>query len=123
MATIVSEKFEDIDWERLAREDPVAFEEKRKLEIENVISRAPVRLQHRLRCLQWRIDMARSRSPNPLAACISLYSMMWDSVLNERGLLNALKLLTGPDAQLTEWKQMRKSAQILPFNSNIPMDH
>lgn len=123
MGKIVSPGFDYEDWAALARDNPAAFEEKRKREIENVISRAPMRLQQRLRCLQWRIDMERDRSPNPLAACIKLYSMMWDSVVAEHGFLSALQLLTEQDSHLAEWKKPGKRAQVLPFVRNDYMPH
>ncbi|TCV90455.1 uncharacterized protein DUF3135 [Sulfurirhabdus autotrophica] len=104
-----------IDWATLVKEDPIAFEEKRRQEIENLISRAPARLQHRLRCLQWRIDLERKRSSNPLSACLRLYSMMWDSILSDRGFLQALQKLTGEDLSVKERNPTIKSAQILPF--------
>jgi hypothetical protein len=77
-------------WRELARQDPNAFEVRRLELIESVIGAAPQHCQRRLRGLQWRIDMIRARSPNPLAACVSLSHMMWDSFAGEAGLVQAL---------------------------------
>ncbi len=104
-----------IDWATLAKEDPVAFEERRRQEIEKLISRAPVRVQHRLHCLQWRIDLERMRSPNPLSACVRLYSMMWDSILSDQGFLHALQKLTGKYSTTNQQNPIIKNAQILSF--------
>ena len=122
MVNIDSPKVDIIDWATLAKEDPAAFEERRRQVIEDLISRAPIRLQHRLRCLQWRIDMERERSPNPLAACLRLYSMMWDSILSEGGFLRSLEILTEPNSQGRE-KQAIKTAQILPFRHKNTIHH
>ncbi|HEY5602268.1 MAG TPA: DUF3135 domain-containing protein, partial [Gammaproteobacteria bacterium] len=34
----------------------------------------------RLRCLQWKIDRVREKMPTPLAACVAISDMMWDSL-------------------------------------------
>ncbi|HEC13768.1 MAG TPA: DUF3135 domain-containing protein [Acidiferrobacteraceae bacterium] len=79
------------DWVDLARDDAAAFEAKRMACIEAVISRASEPNQHRLRCLQWRIEMERQRTRTPLQACLRLSAMMWDSLLNDgSGLHGAL---------------------------------
>lgn len=78
-------------WVQLARDDPLRFEELRRQVVEHAISRAPVHRQARLRGLQWRIDRARERAPNPMAACMSLSEMMWDSLTGKDGLLEALR--------------------------------
>lgn len=90
------EQFDFDDWARLATEDPEAFEERRRQAIEAVMAQAP-QMETRLRALQWRIDMERSRHSNPLSSCIHVYRMMWDSVYGERGLLDALQALSRPD--------------------------
>lgn len=75
----------------LARKDPAAFEDRRRELIEAMIARAPERRRRRLRGLQWRIDLVRSRSSCPLEACISLSEMMWESFAGTNGLREALK--------------------------------
>lgn len=81
-------------WAALAKRDPEAFETLRTQALEEAIGRAadPER-QERLRRLQWRIDMVRTRAGTPLAACINLYNMMWDSVLRPRGMLDGMRQL------------------------------
>lgn len=78
-------------WMDLARNSPKVFETKRMAVIEEYISSVPVQQQERLRRLQWRIDVERKRAPNPLAACIRINRMMWNSLAGEQGLLDALK--------------------------------
>lgn len=78
-------------WSALANSDPRNFEKQRSELLNQVIQCAPLVRQHRLRCLQWRIDTVRDRSPTPLAACIRLSGMMWDSLTSECGLLEALR--------------------------------
>jgi hypothetical protein len=84
----------DLDFDEaanLARVDPVAFEKHRRAIIDSFIANAPEGRRHRLRCLQWRIDMERDRAPNSLAACVRIYSMMWDSFAGESGLVAAIR--------------------------------
>jgi len=75
----------------LARTDPEAFEQYRQDVIEARIARAPERNQHHLRCLQWRIEQERERASNPIAACVKLYRMMWDSFAGECGLIDTMR--------------------------------
>ncbi len=82
---------------QLADEDPQAFERRRAELIEELIQSAPVAKQHRLRCLQWRIDQERRLCKTPMAACIKLSRMMWESVLGENGLLENLNHLKNGD--------------------------
>lgn len=87
-------QWEKLDWSaatRLAQNDPEAFERCRRHAIEALIDRAPEDHRQRLRCLQWRIDMVRERSANPMAACIGIYRMMWDSFAGDRGLIAAIQ--------------------------------
>lgn len=81
------------EWRQLAQEDPEAFEKRRQAMIEIAIRTAPAERQHRLRGLQWRIDQERRRAPNPMAGCLKLSRMMWDTVQGEHGLLAAMESL------------------------------
>lgn len=79
-------------WSSLAVKDPQAFEAQRCRLIDDFLTRIPsAQQQERLRRLQWRIDQVRDRSNNPMAACLSLYTMMWDRLLGEGGMLEALQ--------------------------------
>lgn len=120
MSTTQSRRFDYDKWASLARDNPTAFEEMRQREIEYVIAAAPMRVQQRLRCLQWRIDMERKKCANPLSACLRLYSMMWDAVMDEHGFVSALQLLADPDASVKDWKYLGSTAKILPFRSHKP---
>jgi hypothetical protein len=77
-------------WSALAQQDPEAFEKRRAAVIEQVIQSIPTHKQHRMRCLQWKIDQVRARASNPLAACIELSEMMWNSLAGPGGLREAL---------------------------------
>ena len=78
---------EDFDhWAELAVTDSDAFEARRSHLIEAFISSVPEERQPRLRRLQWRIDQIRRTARTPLASCIRISRMMWDSVLGEGGL-------------------------------------
>lgn len=79
------------EWRMLASTDPEAFEARRRKVLQAVIERAPERHRPRLRGLQWRVDLVRRRSSNPLTACILLSDMMWEAFAGDRGLVVALR--------------------------------
>lgn len=111
---IVSSKNFDFDaFAMLAHSDPDAFEALRRETIDAAINNAPVEQQEKLRCLQWRIDQIRKVSGTPLAACLRFYSMMWDTVLGNGGLLEHLNaFVQGRNPPLPN---RGKSAKILGF--------
>ena len=73
------------EWMRLAKNNPDEFEAKRLKQIEIFFNNVPKEKQQRLKGLQWQIDQTRKLSRNPLASCIAISNMMWDSMnrLNE----------------------------------------
>lgn len=75
----------------LAREHPELFERYRRHLIEQAIQSSPDRLQERLRKLQWRVERIRDRAANPLSACITISSLMWDSLAGDEGLLPTIQ--------------------------------
>lgn len=77
-----SNKAFDFDyWRDLAKNNPEQFEAARKLEIDQYISGLKTEeLQDRMRRLQWRVNIERKRSKNPMESAIRIYDMMWDSV-------------------------------------------
>ncbi|HHJ16637.1 MAG TPA: DUF3135 domain-containing protein [Gammaproteobacteria bacterium] len=79
------------NWSELARSDPEAFEARRAEVIEQMIQSMPEHRQQRMRCLQWKIDQVRDRAANPMAACIKLSEMMWDSLVGPGGLREVLE--------------------------------
>lgn len=101
-------------WLNLAHTSPQDFESRRREVIEEFISSAPARHQHRLRQLQWRIDMERKRASNPLAACIRINRMMWESLSGDHGLLGALRQLTGEPCRKSERKCAGKILTMTP---------
>lgn len=80
-------------WAELAKTDPVAFEARRAATIDEMIQRMPAHKQQRMRCLQWKIDQVRGQASNPMAACIKLSEMMWDSLVGPGGLREVLERL------------------------------
>jgi hypothetical protein len=74
----------------LARQNPEAFEQYRRNAIEALISCASRQNQQRLRRLQWRIDQERKRAPNPTAACVKIYQMMWESFTGDSGFVDII---------------------------------
>jgi len=111
-----------VDFEKLsalAASDPDAFESLRADLIEEQILRAPPERQQRLRCLQWRIDQIRRSSRTPLAACIRISQMMWDSVTGPGGLQEALnQACIQPRSQpAAAISGARTSATVIPFRT------
>jgi hypothetical protein len=78
-------------WSKLSQSDPEAFEARRAEVIEQMIQNMPAHKQHRMRCLQWKVDQVRAQASNPLSACVKLSEMMWDSLAGPGGLREALE--------------------------------
>ena len=74
----------------LARHNPDAFEQYRLDAIEALIACASRENQQHLRRLQWRIDQVRKRAPNPTAACVEIYQMMWESLTGDSGFIDII---------------------------------
>jgi hypothetical protein len=102
------------DWAALAQSDPAGFEARRKQVIEALIASMPAHKQQRMRCLQWKIDQVRDRAGSPVAACIKLSEMMWDSLTGPGGLKEAL------DRMSSENTTPLPNADILTFEARRP---
>ena len=109
--------FDFDEWSRLAKTDPAAFETRRLALIEAYLHRFPPQPQRRLRGVQFRIDMERRRARTPMAGCLKLSAMMWESLLGDRGLKAALDSLLGytQPQSLAAQRDSAASARILPF--------
>lgn len=93
------------EWAKLFKENPEEFERRRKEEIDKVISAVcPAELQHRLRQLQWKIDMERDAAANPMAALVKIQEMMWDSFLKMNGKLQEFAGKESPPEVVREAK-------------------
>lgn len=109
--------FDFDEWAALARTDPQAFEARRLALIEDYLRQFPSPEQQRLRGLQFRIDMERRRARTPMAGCLRLSAMMWDSLLGNRGLkhaLDALRLQTTNSAPYPR-QATRVTGRVIPF--------
>jgi len=98
-------------WATLARQDPELFETERSHLIEATIRSAPIHLQHRLRCLQWKLDQIRKTSSTPMVAGLRMNRLLWEAVADRNGLVDRLNKLQAPDKQ----QKPGSSAEILPF--------
>ncbi len=103
------------EWSRLARTDPSAFEARRQQTLAAFMDQIPQERQHRMRCLQWRIDEVRRRAETPLASCVRMSDMMWHSVLGDEGLLKALQSSAGTPENHRQFLKKRKTAKVVPF--------
>lgn len=102
------------EWQQLAKSDPEAFEKRRQQAIDELITSAPGQQQHRLRGLQWRVDMERRKYKDSLVSCQRVFSMMWESVYSDNGLLQALQGKTAIQ-QRNEADGDKKHAKVLEF--------
>lgn len=110
----------DIDfdaWARLASSDPHDFEKQRAELVSQVLERSPTDRQPRLRRLQWRIDKVRETSGTPLAACIRISNMMWDSVMGKGGLRESLQTLSQLHSVSAHTPEPKPKAKVLPFRA------
>ncbi len=104
------------EWRLLASRDPEGFEAARRRVLDAVIAQAPEARRQRLKGLQWRVDRVRERSATPLAACISLSDMMWESFAGENGLLEALRGGQGCAPQ----KRPSHRSEVIPIRGDQP---
>jgi len=111
--------FDFDEWAALARTDPRAFEARRLALIEDYLGQFPNPEQQRLRGLQFRIDMERRRARTPMAACLRLSAMMWDSLLGSRGLKHALDalLLQTTNSPPPRQCRSRPAGRVIPFRN------
>ncbi|MCK4744310.1 MAG: DUF3135 domain-containing protein [Sulfuriflexus sp.] len=104
------------DWLQLAMNDPDAFETARTAAIQAFLASTPAHSRKRLTGLQWRIDMMRESSRTPMAACQAIYSMMWDKLAGDHGMLDSLKMFTNEGFDNL---QPTHNADILPFQPRL----
>jgi len=114
------EQTKDIDFELdfdrmmgLAKKNPDDFEDIRQELISNFIKSLPKEKQHRMECLQWRIDRTRDKAKNPLAACMAITEMMWDSFEK----LNTLFMEMKNSDDRVKVNVVQQTADILPFRT------
>lgn len=112
---------------QLACDDPQAFETLRSELIENRISRAPTRIQPRLRGIQFRVDAIRQLSRSPLGALVKIQALMWDSFLRmDQELQNFARLSNDPARHERERLSVKnyrpaRSACIIELRSRLPV--
>ncbi len=100
----------------LAKSDPASFEARREEYIESFFTTIPVEKQARLRGLQWQIDQTRQLARNPMASCIAISNMMWDSLalLGEQQ-RELVKLASGQTSTFVNVKVASSQATVVPF--------
>jgi len=100
----------------LAKVDPATFEAKREEYIELFLTSIPAKKRNRLRGLQWQIDQTRQLARTPMASCIAISNMMWDSLhrlgLQQRELVT---LATKRPTSFINLQPTSTNATIIPF--------
>lgn len=76
---LMSTDFNFKEWAELAQSDPERFEARRNRVINETIRRFPDGRHEMLHRLQWRVDRIRELKKTPLAACIAISGLMWES--------------------------------------------
>lgn len=107
--------FDFDDWMTLAQEDPDTFEAMRKRCIDEFINQVPEEKRVRLRGLQWRIDQTRKINKTPLASCIAISNMMWDSLSKLNHYQQELVAITNHPHSGNSFAQAKQEADIIPF--------
>ena len=114
------QEFDFDEWRKLAETDPALFELRRRQAVEALIAKAPGNRQHRLRGIQWRVDMERSKYRHSLVSCQKVFGMMWKSVYGDQGLMQALQ--TFPERQTETASSRRSGAKVLAFEASSSGD-
>lgn len=104
---------------RLAKENPDAFEDKRKQMIQEVIDKSSPEIRRRMQGLQWQIDQIRSTADNPMASCLKISKMMWDSAIGEDGLVTHLQRLSNPEKSINNLNRPQQSATITDLTDRL----
>lgn len=112
-------KFDFDEWLALAKFDPEAFEARRKQVLDEAIQNSSSQQQQRLRGMQWRVDIERNKYKDSLVRCQKVFSMMWNSVYGEQGLLQALNgdVETKP-SQKSAQNSGLKTGKVLDFQTS-----
>lgn len=110
-------KFDFDEWAQLAKQDKIAFEEKRAITLKQFITSCASndRDLRRLNGLQFKINMIRRKHKSPMGACIAISEMMVDK-LYELVMLDISELILN-----AEKKTEKKAAidNIIPFDVSI----
>jgi len=101
----------------LAKDDPASFEAKRLEYIEYFFATIPAERQRRLRGLQWQIDQTRNLARTPMASCMNMMNMMWDSLTRLNDQQRALVKLT-----TSKQRAQQKSAAYVTATPNRPRE-
>jgi Protein of unknown function (DUF3135) len=112
-----STEFDFEEWVKLAKEDPDAFENKRQQTIQKLIDNSQPKIRKRMQGLQWQIDQIRSAADNPMASCLKISQMMWDSAVGDDGLVDHLQQLTNPNPN--KLNKVRRSATIINLKDGL----
>ncbi|MFV2058847.1 MAG: DUF3135 domain-containing protein [Thiohalomonadales bacterium] len=105
-------KFDFDSWVKLLEKDPVAFESQRLAHINDFIDGCDQERQHRLRCLQWKIDTVRDKCDSPLSACVAISDMMWDSLERLHRVYYEYEGITAQDANKRVFAPLPKATVI-----------
>lgn len=105
MVTVELPAFDTLRY--LAEHDPERLEHLREALTELLISRSPEESRQRLRGLQFQVNARITLAPNPVAACIAVSSMMYDTLDQLQQVLS-----DGPD-----YPPPTRPARILPFRA------
>jgi len=114
-----SAEFDFDEWVKLAKADPDAFEYKRQEMIQDVIDKSSPKIKRRMQGLQWQIDQVRATSPNPMASCLKISQMMWDTTIGKNGLVDHMQQLTEPSHIQEISNQTRQSATIMDLKDRL----
>ena len=104
------------EMQALAKTDPATFEARRTEYIESFLASAPAEKQTRLRGLQWQIEQTRQLARTPMASCIAISRMMWDSLhLLGNQQRELVELSRGHAPQRNNAKPAAAKDTIIPF--------
>jgi len=103
------DSFDFDEWATLAKSAPDVFEQRRREQVERLISEC--RDNRRLRGLQCSIDMERIRAHTAMKSCLRISSLMWDSFLDCQEALNTF-VDSGPAAVKNSSLPMRQAKVI-----------
>jgi hypothetical protein len=117
-------KFDFDEWAQLAKQDNVAFEEKRTEILKQFIASCASNDNdlRRLNGLQFQINMIRRKHKSPMGACVAISEMMMDKLYELMTLDIAELILNAENKTENKTDDKIASGNVIPFKTSSKHD-
>lgn len=117
-------KFDFDEWAQLAKQDKLAFEEKRTEILRQLIESCASNDNNlrRLNGLQFQINMIRRKHKSPMGACVAISEMMMDKLYELMTLDIAELILNAENKTENKTDDKTASGNVIPFKTSSKHD-